>query len=153
MRKRTLLAFGTIAIIISFMAWDIYENKKKETAAIAQAEKIYTTSDILKDADFNVEETAFTIRPFPYEENEIVVENNEQRKQIIEKLANLKLQESTKSYPFKNSKMIQLKLNKEYDLFLFEKEKNIYFPNSENSNSYDIVDGDDFFELLTNVSQ
>ncbi len=154
MRKRTMLiAVGAIVIIVGFMGWDMYENKKKETAAIAKMEKMYTASDILKDANFSVEETAISIRPVPHEAHKIVVENEEHRKQIIKELADLKLRESDNFYPFEQGDTVQLTLNKEYSMFVFEKEKNIFFQTGEHSVSYDIVDGESFFNALNKVSQ
>ena len=51
MRKRNI--FIKVAVLITsiiFMGLDVYENKERE--ALAKAERIYTISDILKDADF-----------------------------------------------------------------------------------------------------
>ena len=148
-----LITVGAIAIIVSFMGWDMYENKKKETAALAKAEKIYPTSDILKDADFSIEDTAISIRPIPHKPKTIVVKNEEHRKQIIKELTDLKLQESENFYPFEQGDTVQLTLNKEYSMFVFAKEKNIFFQTGEHSVSYDIVDGESFFKALNKVSQ
>ncbi|MFJ5566784.1 hypothetical protein [Lysinibacillus xylanilyticus] len=52
MRKRNI--FITVAVLITsiiLMGLDVYENKEREALAKAEAERIYTISDILKDAD------------------------------------------------------------------------------------------------------
>ena len=153
MKKRTkLITVCAIVIIVGFMGLDIYENKKMEMAAIAKKEKVYTASDILKDANFSVEETAISIRPVPYEFHKIVIEKEEHRKQIIKELADLKFKESDNIYPFEQGYTVQLTLNKEYNMFVFEKEKNI-FVDDERGGSYDIVDGESFFKALNKVSQ
>jgi len=54
MCKRNI--FITVAVLITsiiLMGLDVYENKEWEALAKAGAERIYTISDILKDADFN----------------------------------------------------------------------------------------------------
>ncbi|MFJ7983536.1 hypothetical protein ACIQ1D_25240 [Lysinibacillus xylanilyticus] len=58
MRKRNI--FITVAVLITsiiLMGLDVYENKEREALAKAEAERIYTISYILKDADFNKKPT------------------------------------------------------------------------------------------------
>lgn len=150
MKKRTaLITIGIVSSIIAFMIWDIYEDKKIKAAA----EKIYTMSEVLNDADFNVEETAIIIRPIKDETLRINIENEEERNQFIKNITNLKLKKSTGSHQYKEGIFIQLTLNKKYFMYVFEKEKSILIQTNENSGSYDIVNSERFFEELNKFIQ
>ncbi|WP_155593832.1 hypothetical protein [Lysinibacillus cavernae] len=141
MRKRIFITISVLAVVIGLMAWDVYENNKQEALAIAKAQKIHTVSDILKNPDFNVQITTLDI-------NNVAVENEVQQKRIIHALANLKLQESKNFYPWEQATRVDIKADKEYSMYVFEKEKNIFFMTGEHSISYDIVNGENLFEAL-----
>lgn len=146
MRKRIFIAISVIVAIGCLMVWDVYENKKQEAVAMAKAEKIHTVSDILKNTDFNVDETTLAI-------NNVAVENEEQRTQIINELANLKLQESKNFYPWEQATLVHITADKKYAMYVFEKEKNIFFRTGQHSISYDIVNGESFFNALNKINQ
>jgi len=160
MKKHTLLIVAFfITIFVGLTGWKIYDNKGNETETETEPEivatsnppKIYTVADILKDADFSVEETALIINPDLSDNQNIIVENEEQRKRFINELANLKLKKSVHSYLLSESKYIKVTLNKDYSFHLFEKEKNIFFSGDKIGVTYDIVEGEGFFEILDEV--
>ncbi|QPQ36753.1 hypothetical protein [Lysinibacillus sp. JNUCC-52] len=167
MRKRRIfliIAVGVISVVL--MGLDVYENKKRDAALKAEAEKIYTVSDIMKDANFSDENATLYIgavvatlqEPF----NTIKVENPVQKKRIIDELNNLQLKQ-IKGFTSleKTAYLIDIKLNKNYTLYVFENEKQIRFLDFDDSTGseseylyyYTILNGDDFFNALKNLTQ
>lgn len=95
MRKRSIFIVIFVVIVsLALMGLDVYENKKEATLK-AEAEKIYTVSDIMKDADFNADKMKLGIGIIDgnIEDYEtIFIEEEEQRKKssIIFKTYNYK---------------------------------------------------------------
>ncbi|MFJ5764517.1 hypothetical protein ACIP9C_04090 [Lysinibacillus sp. NPDC093210] len=167
MRKRTIfIVIGVVLICIALMGLDVYENKKREAALKAEAEKIYTVSDIMKDANFGDENATLHIgavvvtlqEPFPT----IKIENVDQKKRIINELNKLQLKQ-IKGFTSleKTAYLIDIALNKEYTLYVFENEKQIRFLDYDDSTGsakeylyyYTILNGEDFFEALKDLTQ
>lgn len=166
MRKRIFITISILAVAIGLMAWDMYENKefkKQEAIAKAESEKIYTVADILKDADFNQTPTlnigtvVTTFQePFP-----IIIENEEQQKQIMDAIKNLQLKQTKEVTALENTDyLIDLTLNKKYTLYVFEKENQIRLSDNDISTDsakeylyyYTILNGgDEFFDALKSI--
>ncbi|MGE7844127.1 hypothetical protein ACQKNX_25585 [Lysinibacillus sp. NPDC093712] len=167
MRKRTIfIVISVVLVSIALMGLDIYENKTREAALKAEAEKVYTVSDIMKDANFGDENATLYIgavvatlqEPFPT----IKIENVDQKKRIINEINKLQLKQ-IKGFTSleKTAYLIDITLNKEYTLYVFENEKQIRFLDYDDSTGsvkeylyyYTILNGEDFFEALKDVTQ
>ncbi|MFJ5565703.1 hypothetical protein [Lysinibacillus xylanilyticus] len=166
-RKRNIIITVVLIASIALMGLDVHENKKQEAFAKAESDrfnKIYTVSDILKDADFNekltlnISSIVSTLdEPYP----RLNVENEEQQKQIIDAINNLQLKRTKDATPFVDvDYIINIKLNKEYALNVFEKKKQIRFLDLSNESTevedeyldyYTILNGDEFFDILKGI--
>jgi len=167
MRKRNIFITVVLVACVSLMGLDVYENKKQEAIAKAESERIYTVSDILKDADFNERPTLDfrAILSKPLEHHPVInIENEEQQKRIISAINNLQLKQRKDDIPPSLNDVdyfINIKLNKEYALHIYEKKKQIYFINlsdapkvdDEYLYSYTILNGDEFFDALKDIIQ
>ncbi len=169
MRKRKI--FITVAVLITtifLMGLDVYENKEREAIAKAEkaeSERIHTISDILKDADFNKKPT-LSIRTVITTLLEPVhttnVENEKQQKRIMSAINNLQLKQSKDVNFLKDvDYFISMELNKEYAIHVYEKKKQIDFINLSDAPkvddkylpSYTILNGDEFFDALKDITQ
>ncbi|KOP78131.1 hypothetical protein AMS59_13590 [Lysinibacillus sp. FJAT-14745] len=164
MRKRNIFITVVLITSIALMGLDVYENKKQEAIAKTESERIYTVSDILKDADFNEKPTlniravvSTLLEPHPI----INVENEEQQKRIMDAINNLQLKKTNDATPLKDvDYLINIKLNKEYALHVFEKKKQIQLLDLNNDSTeiddeylyyYTILNGDEFFDALKDI--
>lgn len=178
MLKRTLLAIGTIAIIISFMAWDIHENKeskKQEAMAKAEFEKVYTVADIIGDAYFNEKPTALDVRVINSEQllrimetgqseelAEINVTDEIKQKRIMDAIKNLHVQKTRDVTSIIDTDYaIDIKSIEEYTLQVSEQKKQIrliafddHATNEDDAFLYEhtILKGaDEFFDALNDI--
>jgi hypothetical protein len=156
MRKRTIfIVIGVVLICIALMGLDVYENKKREAALKAEAEKIYTVSDIFKDADFSTEKIKLGIGIIngnieDYET--IFIEDEEQRKQIVHNLHNLQLQKSNSIYMLSDADYwVKIKSHKDYYIYIFKDEKEICF--SGDTRYFNMINSDEFFDIIENAIQ
>lgn len=167
MRKRNIFIAVVLVACVCLMGLDVYENKKHEAIAKAESERIYTVSDILKDADFN-EKPTVDIRAIlskPLEQHPVInIENEEQQKRIISAINNLQLKQRKDDVPLSLNEVdyfINIELNKEYALHIYEKQKQIHFINlsdapkvdDEYLYSYTILNGDEFFDTIKDIIQ
>lgn len=151
MRKRTIfILMGVVIISIVLMGLDVYENKKREAALKAEAEKIYTVSDIMKDADFSTDNMKLGIGIIngnieDYET--IFIEDAEQLKQIVHHLHNLQLQISTNIYMLSDADYwLKVKSNEDYSMYIFKDEKEICF--NSDTRCFKIINSDEFFNSI-----
>ncbi|KOS66308.1 hypothetical protein AEA09_18925 [Lysinibacillus contaminans] len=169
MKKRTMLKIvGVFAIIISFMVWDVYENKelkKQEAIAKAEFEKVHTVSDIFDIADSNEKLTSLEILLIASEQlihvmktkesilpPKINVTDEKQQKRIIDAINNLQVQKTRDFFgTLETDYTIIINSNEEYILNVSEEKKQIEFvgSNDEFFYQYKILKGDDeFFDAL-----
>ena len=157
MRKRIMLPIVSLVIIwLSVGAWQTYQIQKAEAAA---AQKIYTVSDIFKDADifkgadFDSEKAKISHLELLPTEIFTVIEDEERKKQIVKELNELKLRKSENFYPYREegTRLVIELDGKEYLMFLFEEEKNIFF-GAKYDFSFDVTNGEEFFNLLHEIS-
>lgn len=156
MRKRTILIVIFVVLVsIALMGLDIYENKTREAALKAEAEKVYTVSDIFKDADFSTEKVKLGIGIINgnIEDYETVfIEDEEQLKQIAHLVQNLHLQISNNIYMLSDADYwVKIKSNKDYYIYIFKDEKEICF--SSDTRYFKILNSDEFFNTLEQAIQ
>ncbi len=156
MRKRTIfIIIGVVLLCIVLMGLDVYENKKREAALKAEAEKVYTVSDIMKDADFNADKMKLGIGIIDgdIEDYEtIFIEEEEQRKKIVHNFQNLQLQISNNIYMLSDADYwFKIKSNKDYYIYIFKDEKEICF--SSDTRYFKILNSDEFFNTLEQAIQ
>lgn len=178
MKKRTMLKIvGVFAIIISFMVWDVYENKelkKQEAIAKAEFEKIQTVSDILDNANINEKLTSLDILLIDSEQlihvmktgesilpPKINVTDEKQQKRIMDAINNLQVQKTHDFFgTLETDYTILINSNEEYGLNVSEEKKQIEFVGSVDDSKrndeflyqYKILKGDDeFFDALNDI--
>ncbi|MGE7983711.1 hypothetical protein [Solibacillus sp. NPDC093137] len=154
MKKRIFItAICALVILGAFMGGRLYESKQNPTVTQEKNENIYTIKSILTEADFDIESTELSIRPDPLEGYKVDVKTEEERKIIIKELLDLKLIPSYMTYNFKEGSTIKLNLNQNFTIFVYEREKNIYFLDDSNGiHSYNIINSDKFFNILNSFT-
>ncbi|MEK5333730.1 hypothetical protein [Lysinibacillus sp. FSL W8-0992] len=156
MRKRSIFIVIFVVIVsLALMGLDVYENKKREATLKAEAEKIYTVSDIMKDADFNADKMKLGIGIIDgnIEDYEtIFIEEEEQRKKIVHNFQNLQLQISNNIYMLSDADYwFKIKSNKDYYIYIFKDKKEICF--SSDTRYFKILNSDEFFNTLEQAIQ
>ncbi|MFS0876339.1 hypothetical protein [Solibacillus isronensis] len=147
-----LTAICALLIVGAFMGGRLYESK--QNTAQEKNENIYTTKDILTEADFDIEGTELSYRPDTLESHAIVINPEEKRKQIIKELLDLEFIPSAMIYNFKEGATMKLNLNQNYTIYVYEHEKNMYFRNDSNElHSYNIINPDKFFTKLNTLTK
>lgn len=154
MRKRIFMTMSVLVVAISLMAWDVYENNQREALAKAEAEKIYSLSDITKDVDFSVEKEGIRIDMFDgnIEDFETtIVKDEELQKQINNEMKNLQFQKSDNVYMASEADYrVELTANERFSLLVHKQENEIYFPQGE-AQFYRVINSDKFFDALDNA--
>lgn len=157
MGKRRIFLIITVAVIsVVLMGLDVYENKKREVALKEEAEKIYTVTDILKDADYSADNIKLGIGIIKgnIEDYEtILIEDEEHQKQLVDHLQNLHFQISNNIYMLSDADY-WLKINSNenyYYIYIFNDGKEIRLDND--TRYFNILNSEEFSDILQRAIQ
>ncbi|TKI71644.1 hypothetical protein FC756_04525 [Lysinibacillus mangiferihumi] len=156
MRKRRIFLIIAVAVIsVVLMGLDVYENKKRDAALKAEAEKIYTVTDILKDADFsedNIKLGIGIIKGNIEDYETIFIEDEEQQKQLLHHLQNLQFQISNNIYMLSDADYwMKINSDEDYYIYIFNDGKEIRLDND--TRYFNILNNDEFSDILQRAIQ
>jgi len=121
--------------------------------SIAKKDQSYTATDILENADFNVENPTITIHSVDTDKNDIYTQieiPEETQKKLIQAFQNAKFDKTTIN-PIDYDYRITISLNTDYTMYLVLDKKSLTVTSTHVN--YAIVNNSDFFSILEKATK
>ena len=121
--------------------------------SIAKKDQSYTATDILENADFNVENPTITIHSVDTDKNDIYTQieiPEETQKKLIQAFQNAKFDKTTIN-PIDYDYRITISLNTDYTMYLVLDKKSLTVTSTHVN--YAIVNNSDFFSIFKKATK